>query len=97
MSRTVTVTWRDEAYGSLSGARCAFRLYDCIEFTDSALRRIHGKARKAGFTWNPDRCAWIAYKRAAAHRFIAGLQDLGYAVDHAGLWRELPSCPEAAS
>lgn len=97
MSRKLTVTWRDEAYGALSGVRCAFRLYDCASLSDSAVRRIHGKARKAGFSWRQDRCTWIAYKLDAAHHFVAGLQDVGYAVVHAGLWRELPPLPEAAS
>ena len=97
MSRNLTVTWRDEAYGPLSAVRCAFRLYDCGSLSDSAVRRIHGKARKSGFSWRQDRCAWIAYRLDAAHQFVAGLQVLGYAVVHAGLWRELPLLPEAAS
>jgi|GEM_PF-5815817 len=96
MSRTVIITWRNEAYGSLSGVSCAFRLYDCASFSDGAVRRIHGKARKAGFSWNPDRCAWITYKLASAHKFVAGLEVLGYLIEHAGMWRELPPLSEAA-
>jgi hypothetical protein len=97
MSRTVIITWRDESYGSLCGVRCAFRLYDLADFSDSALRRIRGKAHKAGFKWNPDRCSWTSYKLAAAHHLVEGLQALGYAVEHAGRWTELPPLSEAAS
>jgi hypothetical protein len=90
MSRKLTVTWRDEAYGARSGARCAFRLYDTFNLTDGDLRRIRSKARKAGFRWDEARCAWIACRLDAAHRLAEGLQALGFEVVHAGRWSELP-------
>lgn len=82
--KTVTITWRNEAYGQLSGIASAFRLYDCGDFSDAAVKRIHGKARKAGYVWSDSRCAWTSYDRTAAAKFAAALQDLGYQVKHAG-------------
>ncbi len=97
MSRKLTVTWRDEAYGARSGVRCAFRLYDTVDLSDGAVRRIRSQARKAGFHWDDARCAWIAYKLAAAHRLAESLQALGYEVIHARRWTELPPLPEVRS
>lgn len=96
MSHELTVTWRDESYGSRSSARCAFRLYDTSDLTDGAMRRIRAKVRKAGFHWDDGRCSWIAYRLAAAHHLVEGLQALGYEVVHAGRWAELPPLREAA-
>ena len=80
----VIVTWRDENYGSLSGATSAFRLYDTLHFSETAVKRIAGRARSAGFEWRQDRCSWISYAPDAPKRFIAGLKALGLAVRNAG-------------
>lgn len=84
---TLTVTWRSENYGRFDGARSAFRLYDTVDLDDTAVAQIHAAATKAGYFWEPGRCAWIAWADSARERFIAGLQTLGYAVEHAGSWR----------
>lgn len=93
--KTLAIHWRDEAYGQHSGAQAAFRLYDTALMSDTAVRRVHGKARKAGFTFCFSRCSWIAYRIRAAHAFVGGVQALGYAVSHEGCWRVLPP-PEAS-
>jgi len=96
---TLTVTWRSENYGRFDGARSAFRLYDTGELNDDAVAQIHAAAAKAGYFREDGRCAWIAWADNARERFIAGLQALGYAVEHAGSWggpdadRQRPSDP----
>ncbi len=80
----IIVTWRDEAYGSLGGISSAFRLYDTVDLSDAATKRISGKARKAGFSLHHGRCSWISYDAGAPEAFIAGLKALGYAVRSAG-------------
>lgn len=88
--KALAIHWRDEAYGQHSCAQAAFRLYDTFMLSDTAVRRIHGKARKAGFTFCYSRCAWIALEVSAAHAFVAGVQALGYSVSHEGCWQALP-------
>lgn len=96
---SLTVTWRNENYGRFDGARSAFRLYDTAELDDAAVAQVHGAASKAGYFWEPGRCAWIAWADTARERFIAGLASLGCAVEHAGSWsgpdsdRDAPSNP----
>ena len=80
----VVVTWRDEAYGSLDGVKSAFRLYDRVDLSDAAAKRISGKARKAGFSFHVGRCSWISYDDGAPETFIVGLKAMGYAVRSAG-------------
>ena len=80
----IIVTWRDKAYGSLDGVRSAFRLYDCVDLSDAAAKRVSGKARKAGFSFHLGRCSWISYDDGAPKTFIVGLKALGYAVRSAG-------------
>ena len=92
MSRSITVTWRTENYGRCSGCTTAFRLYDCVDFSDAEVAQVHEAAAQAGYSWDTSRCAWIAWTDDARAQLIAALQGFGYAVDHAGSWRR----PEVA-
>ena len=92
---TIVVTWRSENYGRFDGARSAFRLYDTVDLTDDAVAKISSAAIEAGYFWADGRCAWIAWADSARERFIAGLQALGYAVEHAGSWRGPQDDPQA--
>ncbi len=80
----ITITWRDEDYGALSGATAAFRLYGTVALSDTAAGRLASKARKAGFQWHQGRCSWISYDRGGPERLIAGFKALGFAVRSAG-------------
>jgi len=95
VTTTLIVTWRSEDYGRFDGARSAFRLYDTVDLDDAAVAQIHAAATKAGYFWEPGRCAWIARADSARGRFIAGLEALGYAVEHAGSWRGPEDDPKA--
>ncbi len=95
--KLLKITWRDEAYGQWSSSSAAFRLYETANLSDSAVARIHGKARKAGFTFCQTRCAWIAWDQTSAASFVAGVEELGYEVAHEGRWPEGPSTQADAS
>lgn len=84
---TLVVTWRSENYGRFDGAKSAFRLYDTVDLDDAAVARIAVTATEAGYVWVASRAAWIAWAADGRTRFIAGLEALGYAVEHAGSWR----------
>ena len=56
MSRSITVTWRTENYGRCSGCTTAFRLYDCVDFSDAEVAQVHEAAAQAGYSWDTSRC-----------------------------------------
>ena len=61
----VTLVWRDEDYGDLSGVKAAFRLRP-REWRQASKDVLATAVEGAGFAYNGDRAAWYAWTTDAA-------------------------------
>lgn len=81
---TVTITWREENYGAVSG-KVAFRTYDRHLLVEVARRRADRTIRDAGFIWHDQRSAWLADAMPGRKAGLtAALEAAGFQVKHAG-------------
>lgn len=90
VTRTITLTWRDEDLGKVSGA-VAFR-DEIIPFpSDTARKKIARTYRSHGFAADYDRAAWIAPRKAEDMplRLADDLEAMGFEVIHKG---NVPDC-----
>jgi hypothetical protein len=84
--KTITITWRDENYGRISGS-VAFRVYDIEPFPSmTGQKKLQTVYKNAGFEFNNSRQSWIAEENPAkaGPDLAAALEELGYEVKHSG-------------
>jgi hypothetical protein len=94
MAKSLTITWRDEAYGALSHKRAAFRVYGYGQTTIMReIRPLRPAYERAGFRFDNARAAWVADDVANARTLCEALAADGWTVEHAGRW---PDGPPAA-
>jgi len=84
-SKSILLTWRDEAYGSVSSAAVAFRSMVEPYPSGNAQAKIARVYKRHGFAVNHSRASWINESgEFDAAALIADLEGLGYEVEHAG-------------
>lgn len=72
------LSWRDENYGSVSCAH-AFRLY-ALEPEGPAQHAYRAAILRAGFTFNYQRCSWVAAEQGADVRLCDELAKAGFSI-----------------
>lgn len=84
--KTVVVTWRDEGYGRVSENSVAFRASPEPFPSETGRRKLASAYKRAGFTANESRAAWIAEHKPGDTplKLIAEIEKLGYTVQHEG-------------
>ncbi|MCV9964751.1 hypothetical protein OIU34_22935 [Pararhizobium sp. BT-229] len=101
--KTITITWRDENYGSVSHS-VAFRAMGAPLPSETEKKKIVRAYRNAGFELNFNRQTWIAKKsiETAPATLIQNLENLGYEVTNRGrtpaiLEEAKPAAPSPAA
>jgi len=86
MSKTISITWRNENYGRISGA-VAFRASVEPFPSETESKRLGRLYRKCGFDVNHQRACWMAEESRGEPlpvRLDAALREAGYDVVHGG-------------
>lgn len=83
---TITLTWRDEAYGSISSGAQAFRHSQEPMMSDNQFKHLNRVFKRFGFEGNFSRGSYIAQFKDADNpvKFTAALEEAGYIVKHDG-------------
>ncbi|MDW9481267.1 hypothetical protein GOB57_21720 [Sinorhizobium meliloti] len=83
--KTITITWRDENYGSVNGS-VAFRAMIEPYPSETAKKKIIRAYKNAGFELHFNRQAWIAQEsiETAPTALIDNLESLGFQVTNCG-------------
>jgi hypothetical protein len=83
---TVTLMWRDEAYGSISSGAQAFRHSQEPLMSDNQFKQLSRVFKRFGFEGNFSRGSYIAQHKDAENPviFAAALEEAGYIVKHYG-------------
>lgn len=88
--KTITLTWRDENYGRVSGA-VAFRDFVEPYPSDTAHAKLARVYKRHGFEADHSRAAWIATHKPEdmPTRLVEDLEKLGYEMTNDGC---VPAC-----
>lgn len=83
--KTITITWRDENYGSVNGS-VAFRAMIEPYPSETAKKKITRAYKNAGFELHFNRQVWLAQEsiETAPIKLIENLESLGYQVTNRG-------------
>lgn len=87
--KTIDITWRNEDYGRFSGAASALRWaprHDGGFLSDSQAARVRGAIKRAGYSYEDARGAYLTYSLDGRAKLIEALERLGFTLHHAGCW-----------